>query len=105
MDEEFEENVEATGDDCSVEPAESRRPFRALLDVGLIGTTTGNRVFGALKRANLLNLSSHNLMEDEPEKYHSQFSEYNLKKLTEGKVDRGAKFSEVSCCWKLRERG
>ena len=33
----------------SVEPAESKRPFRALLDVGLIKTTTGNRVFGALK--------------------------------------------------------
>ncbi|KAL0322760.1 UNVERIFIED_CONTAM: 60S ribosomal protein L5 [Sesamum angustifolium] len=31
--------------------AESRRPFRALLDVGLIKTTTGNRVFGALKGA------------------------------------------------------
>ncbi|GMP78831.1 hypothetical protein CsSME_00034622 [Camellia sinensis var. sinensis] len=35
----------------SVEPAESRRPFRALLDAGLIRTTTGNRVFGALKGA------------------------------------------------------
>ncbi|KAG5095288.1 hypothetical protein JHK84_050876 [Glycine max] len=35
----------------SVEPAESKRPFRALLDVGLIKTTTGNRVFGALKGA------------------------------------------------------
>ena len=32
-----------------MEPTESRRPFRALLDVGLIRTTTGNRVFGALK--------------------------------------------------------
>jgi large subunit ribosomal protein L5e len=30
---------------------ESRRPFRALLDVGLVRTTTGNRVFGALKGA------------------------------------------------------
>jgi large subunit ribosomal protein L5e len=28
-----------------------RRPFRALLDVGLVRTTTGNRVFGALKGA------------------------------------------------------
>lgn len=51
MDEEYVGNVEATGDDYSVEPAESRRPFRALLDVGLIRTTTGNRVFGALKGA------------------------------------------------------
>ncbi|KAJ6791923.1 60S ribosomal protein L5-like [Iris pallida] len=51
MDEEYEGNVEATGEDYSVEPAESRRPFRALLDVGLLRTTTGNRVFGALKGA------------------------------------------------------
>ncbi|KAK2966605.1 hypothetical protein RJ640_025290, partial [Escallonia rubra] len=49
MDEEYEGNVEATGEDYSVEPGESRRPFRALLDVGLLRTTTGNRVFGALK--------------------------------------------------------
>ncbi|KAF5746217.1 60S ribosomal protein L5 [Tripterygium wilfordii] len=51
MDEEYEGNVEATGEDFSVEPAETRRPFRALLDVGLVRTTTGNRVFGALKGA------------------------------------------------------
>ncbi|URE18032.1 60S ribosomal protein [Musa troglodytarum] len=51
MDEEYEGNVEATGEDFSVEPGESRRPFRALLDVGLVRTTTGNRVFGALKGA------------------------------------------------------
>ncbi|KAL9273687.1 Large ribosomal subunit protein uL18-like protein [Drosera capensis] len=51
LDEEYEGNVEATGEDYSVEPAETRRPFRALLDVGLIRTTTGNRVFGALKGA------------------------------------------------------
>ncbi|KAL0432876.1 UNVERIFIED_CONTAM: 60S ribosomal protein L5 [Sesamum latifolium] len=51
MDDEYQGNVEATGEDYSVEPAESRRPFRALLDVGLIKTTTGNRVFGALKGA------------------------------------------------------
>jgi large subunit ribosomal protein L5e len=30
---------------------EEKRPFRALLDVGLVRTTTGNRVFGALKGA------------------------------------------------------
>ncbi|KAH9793985.1 60S ribosomal protein L5-2 [Citrus sinensis] len=49
MDAEYEGNVEATGEDYSVEPTENRRPFRALLDVGLVKTTTGNRVFGALK--------------------------------------------------------
>ncbi|XVE92587.1 hypothetical protein REPUB_Repub01dG0111300 [Reevesia pubescens] len=31
--------------------AESRRSFHALLDVGLVKTTTGNRVFGVLKGA------------------------------------------------------
>ncbi|CAN1252168.1 60S ribosomal protein L5 [Linum perenne] len=54
MDQEYVGNVEvcftATGEDYSVEPTE-RRPFRALLDVGLVRTTTGNRVFGALKGA------------------------------------------------------
>jgi len=29
----------------------NRRPFKALLDVGLVRTTTGNRVFGAMKGA------------------------------------------------------
>ncbi|WOK96500.1 hypothetical protein Cni_G05207 [Canna indica] len=111
MDEEYQGNVEATGEDFSVEPAESRRPFRALLDVGLVRTTTGNRVFGALKGAldggldiphsdkrfagfkkdeKQLDADVHRkyifgghvasymrtLMEDEPEKYQSHFSEY-----------------------------
>ncbi|GKV53758.1 hypothetical protein SLEP1_g60273, partial [Rubroshorea leprosula] len=99
------------GEDFSVEPTENRRPFRALLDVGLIKTTTGNRVFGALKGAldggldiphsdkrfagfgkesKRLDAEVHHkyiygghvaaymrtLMEDEPEKYQSHFSEY-----------------------------
>ncbi|MBA0675284.1 hypothetical protein Goari_016837 [Gossypium aridum] len=111
MDTEYEGNVEATGDDFTVEPAESRRPFRALLHVGLVRTTTGNRVFGVLKGAldggvdiphsekrfagfnkdsKQLDPEVHrkyiygghvaaymkNLMEDEPEKYQSHFSEY-----------------------------
>ena len=42
-------SAQATGEDFTVEPSDERRPFRALLDVGLIRTTTGNRVFGALK--------------------------------------------------------
>ena len=37
--------------DYSVEPNDSRRPFKALLDVGLARTTTSNRVFEALKHA------------------------------------------------------
>ncbi|XP_038877881.1 60S ribosomal protein L5 [Benincasa hispida] len=111
MDAEYEGNVEATGEDYSVEPADTRRPFRALLDVGLIRTTTGNRVFGALKGAldggldiphsdkrfagytkdgKQLDAEVHRkyifgghvaaymrtLMEDEPEKYQSHFSQY-----------------------------
>lgn len=40
---EFESKVE--------EDEELRRPFKAFLDVGLVRTTTGNRVFGALKGA------------------------------------------------------
>ncbi|KAF1863704.1 hypothetical protein Lal_00030786 [Lupinus albus] len=95
LDEEYEGNVEATGEDFSVEPAETRRPFRALLDVGLIRTTTGNRVFGALKGAldggldiphsdkrfagfdkEKKELDAETLIEDEPEKYQSHFSEY-----------------------------
>ncbi|CAM8887336.1 hypothetical protein QQ045_025742 [Rhodiola kirilowii] len=110
LDAEYEGNVEATGEDYSVEPAD-RRPFRALLDVGLLRTTTGNRVFGALKGAldggldiphsekrfagygkdsKQLDAEVHRkyiygghvaayvrtLMEDEPEKYQSHFSEY-----------------------------
>ncbi|KAL6979597.1 60S ribosomal protein L5 [Sarracenia purpurea var. burkii] len=116
MDDEYEGNVEATGEDFSVEPAESRRPFRALLDVGLVRTTTGNRVFGALKGAldggldiphsekrfagfakdsKQLDAELHRkyiygahvaaymrtLMEDEPEKYQSHFSEYIKKEI------------------------
>nr|GEZ87143.1 60S ribosomal protein L5-like [Tanacetum cinerariifolium] len=83
MDEEYQGNIEATGEDFSVEPAESRRPFRALLDVGLLRTTTGNRVFGALKGAlDGVHLCGHvaaymkALIEDEPEKYQTHFSEY-----------------------------
>ncbi|KAM0910483.1 hypothetical protein ACQ4PT_014108 [Festuca glaucescens] len=51
LDQEYEGNVEASGEDFSVDPTGERRPFRALLDVGLLRTTTGNRVFGALKGA------------------------------------------------------
>ncbi|KAK6937924.1 Ribosomal protein L5 eukaryotic/L18 archaeal, partial [Dillenia turbinata] len=111
MDEEYQGNLESLGEDYSVEPADSRRPFRALLDVGLVRTTTGNRVFGALKGAldggldiphsdkrfagfskdnKQLDAEVHRkyifgghvasymrtLMEDEPEKYQSHFSEY-----------------------------
>lgn len=126
MEEDYEGNVEASGEDYSVEPAESRRPFRALLDVGLIRTTTGNRVFGALKGAldggldiphsekrfagfgkdsKQLDAELHRkyiygghvaaymngLMEDEPEKYQSQFSEYIKKGIEPGSIEETLK--------------
>ncbi|XP_019160352.1 PREDICTED: 60S ribosomal protein L5 [Ipomoea nil] len=122
MDDDYEGNVEATGEDFSVEPGESRRPFRALLDVGLIRTTTGNRVFGALKGAldggldiphsdkrfagfskdsKQLDAELHRkyiygghvagymktLMEDEPEKYQSHFSEYVKKGIEADNIE------------------
>eukprot|EP00918_Siedleckia_nematoides_P018433 GHVU01039392.1.p1 GENE.GHVU01039392.1~~GHVU01039392.1.p1 ORF type:complete len:405 (+),score=60.21 GHVU01039392.1:2276-3490(+) len=52
MDSTFQGTTEVTGEEYHVENnAEDRRPFKCLLDVGLVNTTTGNRVFGALKGA------------------------------------------------------
>ena len=49
---EYEGNTEVNGEDYNVEAAdEGAKPFRALLDVGLARTTSGARVFGALKGA------------------------------------------------------
>jgi large subunit ribosomal protein L5e len=45
-------NSKCDGDAYNVTPiTNSPRPFKAFLDVGLVRTTTGNRVFGALKGA------------------------------------------------------
>jgi len=45
-------NTKIDGEDYNVEPADdAAKPFKALLDVGLARTTTGARVFGALKGA------------------------------------------------------
>lgn len=41
--------VFSVGDEANIK--EERRPFKAYLDVGLVHTTTGNRVFGAMKGA------------------------------------------------------
>jgi large subunit ribosomal protein L5e len=43
--------VEPTGEMYNVEEEGSRRPFHVLLDVGLYRTTTGSRLFAALKGA------------------------------------------------------
>ena len=51
MDEMYEGQEEADGEMFLVEHEDGPRPFTAVLDVGLVRTTTGNRVFGALKGA------------------------------------------------------
>jgi len=48
---EYEGQSKVDGDEYQVEPEGDRAPFKALLDVGLARTTTGARVFGALKGA------------------------------------------------------
>jgi large subunit ribosomal protein L5e len=48
----YEGNTEINGEDYNVEAEEEgAKPFKALLDVGLARTTSGARVFGALKGA------------------------------------------------------
>jgi len=48
----YDGNSDVNGEDYNVEPVdEGPAPFRALLDVGLRRTTTGARLFGALKGA------------------------------------------------------
>jgi len=50
----FEGQTKVDGEDFNVEPSEDEeapKPFKALLDVGLARTTSGARVFGALKGA------------------------------------------------------
>jgi large subunit ribosomal protein L5e len=45
------ESIDGEKFDVSENPHDERRPFMAVLDVGLRRTTTGARVFGALKGA------------------------------------------------------
>jgi len=48
----YEGKTEADGEEYAVEAdPEDKAPFKALLDVGLARTTTGSRIFGALKGA------------------------------------------------------
>lgn len=51
LDEEYEGQTEVTGEDYNVEAGEDARPFRANLDVGIKRTSTGAKVFAALKGA------------------------------------------------------
>lgn len=52
LDEKYEGQTEPNGEMFLIEGEEDGpRPFTCVLDVGLVSTTTGNRVFGALKGA------------------------------------------------------
>jgi len=51
IDDAYEGQTEIDGEMFLVEHEDGPRPFTAVLDVGLVRTTTGNRVFGALKGA------------------------------------------------------
>jgi len=51
LDKEYEGNTTIDGADYNVEAGADRAPFKALLDIGLTRTTTGARIFGALKGA------------------------------------------------------
>jgi len=51
LDKEYEGNTTIDGADYNVEAGGDRAPFKALLDIGLTRTTTGARIFGALKGA------------------------------------------------------
>lgn len=51
LDETYEGVEEVTGEMFEVEEEGDRRPFTALLDIGLVRTTTGNRVFAVMKGA------------------------------------------------------
>ncbi|XP_058749327.1 large ribosomal subunit protein uL18-like isoform X2 [Vicia villosa] len=110
--------LQATGEYYSVEPADSKRPLRALLDVGLLKTTISNRVFGELKGAldiphsdtrfagfdkekKKLDAEIHwkyifsghvtaymkTLIEDEPEKYQTHFSQYIKKGIEADEIE------------------
>jgi len=51
LDGDYEGQAEPDGEMFLVEQEGEKRPFTCVLDVGLVRTTTGNRVFGALKGA------------------------------------------------------
>merc|ERR1719263_2099606 len=51
LNEQYEGQTEVDGEMFLVEHEDGPRPFTCVLDVGLIRTTTGSRVFGALKGA------------------------------------------------------
>lgn len=51
LDEKYKGVEEVTGEMFEIEEDDDRRPFRALLDVGIVNTTTGHKVFAVMKGA------------------------------------------------------
>jgi large subunit ribosomal protein L5e len=51
MDKLYTPNQKINGEDFNIEPHSERRPFKAILDIGLARTTIGARIFGCLKGA------------------------------------------------------
>jgi len=51
MDKLYTGAAKTDGEEFNVEAKEERKPFKAVLDVGLVRTTTGNKVFACLKGA------------------------------------------------------
>ena len=47
----YEGNTDNIGEDFNVQPEGERQPFKCFLDVGLVRTSTGSRVFAALNGA------------------------------------------------------
>merc|ERR1712169_167213 len=95
LDEQFTGVEEADGEFTLTEAAEGedgeeRRPFKAFLDVGLARTSTGARVFGAMrgasdggiliphseKRFPGYDMESKELAADDEERFQSQFQQY-----------------------------
>ncbi|KAL0886729.1 hypothetical protein Bca101_010712 [Brassica carinata] len=60
MDAEYEGNAEATGEDYSVEPTDTRRPFRALLDISMLSVKRSRvrRVFDGITLRNVVSWTS-----------------------------------------------
>lgn len=51
LDELYKGKEEVDGEMFEIEPDEDKRPFRCLLDVGIVNTTTGHKVFAVMKGA------------------------------------------------------
>jgi len=75
--------VDGNDYDVAQHANEDRRPFLAVLDVGLARTTTGNRAFGALKGATDGGLNVPHNTKRFPGSSHGEDSKYDAKKHKE----------------------